>query len=78
VEDEVFFVVEGRFLIDLEPQADGVTAGKVITLAPGEGFMVPQGVMHRTRAPERCVVLMIEPATINQPGAANKHPREVS
>jgi hypothetical protein len=51
-----------------------VTAGKVITLAPGEGFMVPQGVVHRTRAPERCVVLMIEPATINQPGAANKHP----
>lgn len=55
-EDEFFYVVEGRFLIDLE--------GHTVTLAPRQGFVVPKGVLHRTRAPERTVVLMIEGAGI--------------
>ena len=63
-DDEFFFVLEGRFLIDLEPQADGVTPGRVITLLPREGYMVPKGVRHRTRAPERSVILMVENAGI--------------
>jgi mannose-6-phosphate isomerase-like protein (cupin superfamily) len=36
-DDEFFFVVEGQFLIDLEPQADAVTPGKIITLNAREG-----------------------------------------
>jgi len=68
-EDEFFFVLEGRFLIDLEPQADGVTPGRVVTLLPREGFVVPKGVRHRTRAPERCVILMVEPATVVPTGS---------
>ena len=63
-DDELFFVLEGRFLIDLEPQADGVTPGRVVTLGPREGFVVPKGVVHRTRAPERSVILMVENAGI--------------
>jgi mannose-6-phosphate isomerase-like protein (cupin superfamily) len=63
-DDEFFFVLDGRFLIDLEPQPDGVTPGRVITLNPREGFVVPKGVRHRTRAPERAVILMIETAGI--------------
>ena len=63
-DDEFFFVLEGKFLIDLEPQADGVTPGRVITLGPREGFVVPRGVRHRTRAPERSVILMVENAGI--------------
>ena len=63
-EDELFFVLEGRFLIDLEPEADGITPGRVITLLPREGFVVPKGVRHRTRAPERSVILMVENAGI--------------
>jgi mannose-6-phosphate isomerase-like protein (cupin superfamily) len=51
-EDEFFYVVEGRFEIDLE--------GRTVELRPQQGFTVPKGVMHRTRAPERAVVLMIE------------------
>jgi hypothetical protein len=35
-----------------------------ITLAPLHGFTVPKGVIHRTRALERCVILMIENAGI--------------
>jgi mannose-6-phosphate isomerase-like protein (cupin superfamily) len=63
-DDEFFFVLEGNFLIDLEPAADGVTPGRVVTLAPREGFVVPKGVVHRTRAPERAVILMVENAGI--------------
>jgi mannose-6-phosphate isomerase-like protein (cupin superfamily) len=55
-EDEFFYVVEGRFLIDLE--------GRTVELAARQGFVVPKGVVHRTRAPERAVVLMIEGAGI--------------
>jgi len=55
-EDEFFYVVEGRFLIDLEDRE--------IALTPGQGFVVPKGVVHRTRAPERCVILMVENAGI--------------
>jgi mannose-6-phosphate isomerase-like protein (cupin superfamily) len=51
-EDEFFYVVDGRFFIDLE--------GRTVELAPQQGFTVPKGVVHRTRAPERAVVLMIE------------------
>src|SRR5438270_1869075 len=52
--DEFFYVVEGRFLIDLE--------GHTVELAPRQGFVVPKGVVHRTRALERTVILMVEGA----------------
>jgi mannose-6-phosphate isomerase-like protein (cupin superfamily) len=68
-DDEFFYVVEGRFLIDLEPAADGVTPGRVVELRPREGFVVPKGVVHRTRAPERTVILMVETASIVPTGS---------
>ena len=55
-EDEFFFVVSGRFLIDLE--------GRTIDLGPGQGTVIPKGVPHRPRAPERTVILMVEGAGI--------------
>jgi mannose-6-phosphate isomerase-like protein (cupin superfamily) len=55
-EDEFFYVVAGRFLIDLE--------GRTVELLPRQGFVVPKGVRHRPRAPERTVVLMVEGAGI--------------
>jgi mannose-6-phosphate isomerase-like protein (cupin superfamily) len=33
--------------------------GRSIELRPQEGFVVPKGVLHRPRAPDRAVVLMI-------------------
>ncbi|MBI3504702.1 MAG: cupin domain-containing protein [Proteobacteria bacterium] len=68
VDDEFFFVLSGRFLIDLEPAADGVTPGRVVELGPRQGFTVPRGVIHRTRAPERSVILMVETAAIAPTG----------
>ena len=68
-DDELFFVLEGRFLVDLEPDADGVTPRRVVELRPGEGVVVPKGVVHRTRAPERAVILMVETAAIVPTGS---------
>ena len=59
-EDEFFFVIEGRLLLDLE--------GRTVTLLPRQGLLVPRGVLHRTRAPERTVVLMVEAATVTPTG----------
>ena len=62
-EDEFFFVLSGRLLIDFERQADDAPA-KVVTLEPQQSFVVPRGVVHRTRAPERTVILMVETANV--------------
>src|ERR1700733_5414624 len=51
-DDEFFYVVEGQLLIDLE--------GRTVELDPRQGFVVPKGVTHRTRATERTVILMVE------------------
>ncbi|HTT62096.1 MAG TPA: cupin domain-containing protein [Bryobacteraceae bacterium] len=55
-DDEFFYVVEGSLLIDLE--------GRTVTLAPRQGFVVPKGAIHRTRAQQRTVILMVENAGI--------------
>jgi mannose-6-phosphate isomerase-like protein (cupin superfamily) len=55
-EDEFFYVVEGEFLIDLEDRS--------VTLGPGQGFVVPKGIMHRPRADQRTIILMVEGAGI--------------
>jgi glyoxylate utilization-related uncharacterized protein len=55
-DDEFFFVVEGRLFVDIE--------GKTFSLEPRQGLTVPRGLEHRTRAPERTVILMVENAGI--------------
>lgn len=65
-DDEFFFLLEGRFFIDLEDRS--------IELRPSQGFVVPKGVVHRTRAPERAVVLMVENAGIVPTGDARSEP----
>lgn len=59
-EDEFFHVVDGQLLIDLE--------GRSVELHPRQGLLVPKGVVHRTRAPQRCLVLMIEGAGVEPTG----------
>src|SRR5688572_1169311 len=55
--DEFFYVVEGRFYVDL--QEDGA-AERTVELLPKQGLVVPKGMTHRTRAPQRAVILMVE------------------
>jgi mannose-6-phosphate isomerase-like protein (cupin superfamily) len=59
-DDEFFYVVEGKLLIDLED--------RVVELSPRQGFVVPKGIVHRTRAPQRTVTLPSERVSLNRPG----------
>jgi len=61
-DDEFFYVVGGELLIDIEGRAD--LEGRTVALAPRQGFVVSRGVVHRTRAPQRTVILMVENAGI--------------
>ena len=51
-DDEFFFVLEGTLFVDLEERS--------IELNPGQGVTVSKGVVHRTRAPKKTVMLMVE------------------
>jgi len=61
-DDEFFFVLDGRFIVELEDRS--------IELQRQQGFVVPKGVVHRTRAPERAIILMVETAAIVPTGDA--------
>ena len=51
-DDEFFYVVEGHLFIDLESHT--------VELSPGQGMVVPRATVHRTRAPQRTIILMVE------------------
>ena len=59
-EGEFFYVIDGKFLIDLE--------GRTVELNPQQGFTVPKAMLHRTRAPERTVILIVEKSTVTPIG----------
>jgi mannose-6-phosphate isomerase-like protein (cupin superfamily) len=60
LEDEFFYVIEGKLLVDLED--------RTVELKPKQGILVPQGCIHRTRALERTVAMMVEAATVTPTG----------
>jgi mannose-6-phosphate isomerase-like protein (cupin superfamily) len=62
-EDEFFFTLEGKLIIDLEGDDS-------VELLPHQGYVVPKGIVHKTRAPKKTVVLMIETAGIIPTGDA--------
>ena len=64
-EDEFFFVVDGKLMIDVQGGAESRT----VELGPGQGFVVPRRVVHRTRAPQRTTILMVENAAIVPTGS---------
>ncbi|HEY2720875.1 MAG TPA: cupin domain-containing protein [Chitinophagaceae bacterium] len=55
-DDEFFFVLSGKLYVDLEEST--------IELNPNQGVTVPKGVVHRTRAPQKTVMLMVETSAI--------------
>jgi mannose-6-phosphate isomerase-like protein (cupin superfamily) len=56
-QDEFFLVLDGELLIDLEDR-DPVVLGR------HQGYTVPKGVRHRTRARRRTAILMVEDAGV--------------
>jgi mannose-6-phosphate isomerase-like protein (cupin superfamily) len=59
-DDEFFFVLSGQLFVDLED--------RTIELNPNQGVTVPRGVVHRTRAPRKTVMLMVETSEIRPSG----------
>jgi mannose-6-phosphate isomerase-like protein (cupin superfamily) len=59
-DDEFFFVLSGQLLVDLE--------NRTIELNPNQGVTVSKGVVHRTRAPKKTVMLMVETSEIMPTG----------
>lgn len=59
-DDEFFFVLSGKLLIDLED--------RTIELSPNEGITISKGVLHRPKAFEKTVMLMVETDAIDPIG----------
>jgi mannose-6-phosphate isomerase-like protein (cupin superfamily) len=59
-EDEFFYVIDGLLQIDMNSRS--------VDLAPGQAFLIPKGVLHRTRAPKRTSILMMEGKTVDPTG----------
>ena len=56
-EDEFFFTLRGELLLDIEDK-------DTVILKQYQGYVIPKGIVHKTRAPEKAVILMIETAGI--------------
>jgi mannose-6-phosphate isomerase-like protein (cupin superfamily) len=65
-DDEFFFVLSGKLYVDIEDET--------IELDPNQGVTVSKGLMHRTRAPVRTVMLMVETDSIDPIGSVQATP----
>jgi len=64
-EDEMFLVIEGKMLLELEQEK--------IEVNPGEFIIIPKGVNHKPIALEEVKVLLFEPkSTINTGNTINE------
>jgi len=61
-DDEFFYVVGGQAV-------DRHSKGRTIELAPRQGVVIPREMMHRPRAPQRTVMLMVETGGIVPTGS---------
>jgi mannose-6-phosphate isomerase-like protein (cupin superfamily) len=59
--DEFFMVLDGELVIDLEDRDS-------VRLSRHQSYTVPRTVMHRTSAPGRTVILMVEAAGVTPTG----------
>ncbi len=67
-EDEFFFVLEGKLFVDVREGDDDAAEAHSVELDPHQGFTVTRGVVHRTRAPVRTAILMVEGASVEPTG----------
>lgn len=59
-EDEFFYVISGKLYIDLED--------RTLEIGPNQGITISKGLMHRPRAPQKTVILMVESDSIDPVG----------
>jgi mannose-6-phosphate isomerase-like protein (cupin superfamily) len=63
-DDEFFFVLSGTLCIDVRDDK----GERTIELNPNQGVTISRGVMHRPRAPQKTVILMVETSDIKPTG----------
>jgi mannose-6-phosphate isomerase-like protein (cupin superfamily) len=69
--DDFFLVLAGALEIDLED-------GSMVSLSPGQLYVVPRGVQHRPRAIGEAHIVLIEPTGMPNSGdALTAAPRQV-
>ena len=59
-EDEMFYIIKGQFLIEMEDNK--------VVLNKGDLFVVPKGIQHRPSAEQECWIMLIEPKTTEHTG----------
>ena len=60
-EDELFYVVEGNLVIQVENESD-------VNLNKGEFAVIPKGKKHCPKSPKGAYVLMFEPSSLKSKG----------
>ncbi|NHJ85469.1 MAG: cupin domain-containing protein [Asgard group archaeon] len=60
-EDELFYVLEGKIIIEREGLSE-------IILEKGELVVIPKGLQHRPKAESEALVMLIEPITTRSKG----------
>lgn len=63
-DDEFFFVLSGTLCIDIRENG----SERTVELNPNQGITISKGVMHRPRAPQKTVMLMVETSEIQPTG----------
>jgi mannose-6-phosphate isomerase-like protein (cupin superfamily) len=60
-EDELFFIVEGSLLMEIENQED-------LIMRKDDFFVVKKGINHRVSSEEECLIMLIESKTTEHTG----------
>ncbi|RUT67925.1 cupin domain-containing protein [Flavobacterium cupreum] len=60
-EDELFYIIEGELLMEIENKAN-------LTMKSGDMFVVPKGINHRVSSIEECSIMLIETKTTKHTG----------
>lgn len=60
-EDELFYIIDGNLLMELEDQPS-------FTMKKGDLFVVPKGVNHRVSSSEDCLIMLIETKSTKHTG----------
>jgi mannose-6-phosphate isomerase-like protein (cupin superfamily) len=60
-EDELFYIIEGELLMEIENEVDR-------TLKTGDVFVVPKGVNHRVSSEKECAIMLIETRSTKHTG----------
>lgn len=64
-QDELFLVISGRLDVEMRD--------RTVSLAPGELFIMPRGVEHRTVGKPTAEILLLQPASLVNTGAVTNH-----